>query len=158
MIGLLEYQHWNEPVITTPKAGATERWRFVNVTPDTHPIHVHLVHFEIVDRWYFDAVAYKAANIDPDPSKVLDPSPFRIAAADPERVLVLPNEQLTASGPGAPKDVVRVEHSTVTEIILRFDLPSGTVTTPGEKFRYVTHCHILEHEDNEMMRPFDVVA
>jgi spore coat protein A len=46
----------------------------------------------------------------------------------------------------------------VTRIIARFDLPTGTTVTPGQKFRYLWHCHILEHEDNEMMRPYDVVG
>ena len=40
----------------------------------------------------------------------------------------------------------------------RFDLPPGTSTTPGQEFRYVWHCHVLEHEDNEMMRPYVVVG
>jgi len=43
-------------------------------------------------------------------------------------------------------------------MLIRFDLPSGTPVRRGEKFRYVLHCHILEHEENEMMRPYDVVG
>ncbi len=46
----------------------------------------------------------------------------------------------------------------VTRIIAKYDLPAGARVSPGDKFRYVYHCHIREHEDNEMMRPFDVVA
>jgi spore coat protein A len=42
-------------------------------------------------------------------------------------------------------------------VIQRFDLPSGTQAAPGQEFRYVWHCHVLEHEDNEMMRPYNVV-
>jgi spore coat protein A, manganese oxidase len=45
-----------------------------------------------------------------------------------------------------------------SRVIARFDLPSGTETRRGQKFRYVFHCHILEHEDNDMMRPYDVVG
>jgi len=46
----------------------------------------------------------------------------------------------------------------VTRVIARFDLPAGTAVRPGQRFRYLYHCHILEHEDNEMMRPYDVVG
>jgi spore coat protein A len=46
----------------------------------------------------------------------------------------------------------------VTRIIAKVDLPAAAVVTPGKRFRYVFHCHILEHEENEMLRPFDVVG
>jgi spore coat protein A, manganese oxidase len=55
---------------------------------------------------------------------------------------------------------MRTENVTglVTRVIAKFDLPEGAAVSPGKKFRYVFHCHILEHEDNEMMRPYDVVG
>jgi len=56
------------------------------------------------------------------------------------------------------KDTVKTYAGYVTRVIARFDLPTGTVTKPGDEFRYVWHCHVLEHEDNEMMRPYKVVA
>jgi spore coat protein A, manganese oxidase len=46
----------------------------------------------------------------------------------------------------------------VTRVIAKFDLPKGASPRPGKRYRYVYHCHILEHEDNEMMRPYDVVG
>ena len=46
----------------------------------------------------------------------------------------------------------------VNRIIAKFDLAAGTPVEAGQRFRYVLHCHIAEHEDNEMMRPFDVVG
>ena len=46
----------------------------------------------------------------------------------------------------------------VTRVIQRFELPSTASNAPGHRFRYVFHCHILEHEDNEMMRPYDVIT
>jgi spore coat protein A len=46
----------------------------------------------------------------------------------------------------------------VTRIIARVDLPHGAKVSPGEELLYVWHCHILEHEDNEMMRPYKVVV
>jgi spore coat protein A, manganese oxidase len=58
----------------------------------------------------------------------------------------------------AYKDTVKAFPGEVTRIIARFDLPAGTPVLRGERFRYVFHCHILEHEDNDMMRPYDVVG
>jgi FtsP/CotA-like multicopper oxidase with cupredoxin domain len=130
-----------------PRVGTTEDWRLINLTEDTHPFHVHLVQFQIVDRTPFDATGYQAAldqarAADPDAPN-LDPAPFY------------------AGPPAAPeanergwKDTVRTNPGQVTRIRMRWTLPTG-VTAPQ---RYVFHCHILEHEDNSMMRPLEVVA
>jgi len=56
------------------------------------------------------------------------------------------------------KDTIKALPGEVSRVIARFDLPSGTETRRGQKFRYVFHCHILELEDNDMMRPYDVVG
>jgi len=56
------------------------------------------------------------------------------------------------------KDTVKTYAGYVTRVIARFDLPVGAATSPGQEFRYVWHCHVLEHEDNEMMRPYKIVA
>lgn len=45
----------------------------------------------------------------------------------------------------------------ITRVIAKFDLPAGTPVKPGDEFRYVWHCHVLEHEDNEMMLPYKIV-
>jgi spore coat protein A len=105
---------------------------------------VHLVEFEVLDRQQFNVDKYIATRqVD-----FLNPTtnlPYPVQPPDP-------TEQ------GAPKDVVRAEQGTVTRIRMTFNLPTGTVTIPGQHFQYVLHCHILEHEDNEMMRPFAAVA
>ena len=144
VIGTLELKHWAAPTSILPKVGSTEIWRFINATPDTHPIHVHLVEFEVLDRQQFNVDEFKATRV----VNFIDPTtglPFPVQPPDP-------NEK------GAPKDVVRAEKAMVTRIRLTFNLPSGTVTMPNQQFKYVVHCHILEHEDNEMMRPFAAVA
>src|SRR5207248_6136148 len=75
--------------------------------------------------------------------------------------------QLVLTGPPQPpdpnerpalKDTIRAMPGFVNRLIAKFDLPTGTTVQSGQKFRYVFHCHIAEHEDNEMMRPYDVVA
>jgi spore coat protein A, manganese oxidase len=84
---------------------------------------------------------------------VVDPTqyPGRLVFTGP-RVTPPANER------PAFKDTVKAMPGEVTRFITRFDLPSGTSARRGQKFRYVFHCHILEHEDNDMMRPYDVVG
>jgi spore coat protein A len=124
---LLNNAHWNMPVTENPVLDSTEIWNLVNLTDDAHPIHLHLVRFQILDRrpfttsvqWPVGEFRYIGPAVPPDPSEA------------------------------GWKDTVRADPGMVTRIIVRFEGFSG---------RYVWHCHILEHEDNEMMRPFDVVA
>jgi spore coat protein A, manganese oxidase len=127
--------HWDEPVTEDPQAGSVEIWRLVNTTEDAHPIHVHLVQFQVLDRQPFDVAQF----------------PGRLVFTGPA-VQPPPNER------PAFKDTVQAFPGEVTRIIARFDLPSGTPVGPGDRFRYVFHCHIVEHEENEMMRPYDVVG
>ena len=112
------------------------------MTPDTHPMHVHLVTFQVVGRTPFNVGAYQQAHGGPEgvPGGI-SPAPF---ATGPMR-------------PPAPeergfKDTVKANPGFFTTIRAKFDLPRG-VTAPQT---YVHHCHIVEHEDNEMMRPFTV--
>ncbi|MBO0801371.1 MAG: multicopper oxidase domain-containing protein, partial [Blastocatellia bacterium] len=135
IMALLDNAHWDEPVTKDPTVGTTEIWRIINKTDDAHPIHVHLVQFQILDRQPFD--------VDQYPQNLVFTGP-----AAPPNV----NERL------AWKDTVISLPGTVTRIIARFLLPSGTQIRPQERFRYVFHCHILEHEENEMMRPYEVVG
>jgi spore coat protein A len=127
--------HWNDAVTESPRAGAVEIWRFINATGDAHPMHVHLVQFQVLDRQPFDVEQY--------PGKLV----FTAPPSPPED-----NER------AAWKDTVISYPGQVVRIIAKFDLPGGADPRPGQKFRYVYHCHILEHEDNEMMRPYEVVA
>ena len=127
--------HWDEPVTEDPEAGSVEIWRLVNTTEDAHPIHVHLVQFQVLDRQPFDVGQF--------PDRLVFTGP----AVQPPR-----NER------PAIKDTVQSFPGEVTRIIAKFDLPSGTPVHPGDRFRYVFHCHIVEHEENQMMRPYDVVG
>jgi len=125
---LLNNAHWNMPVTENPSLNSVEIWNLMNVTEDAHPIHLHMVRFQILDRRRFDAFAYQNEN------NLLR---YRGAAIAPE------------AQEAGWKDTVRADPGMVTRIIVRFD---------GYVGRYVWHCHILEHEDNEMMRPYDVIA
>jgi spore coat protein A, manganese oxidase len=137
VIGLLGNARWHEPITEEPKAGSTEIWSFANTTGDVHPIHLHLVRFQILNRQTFDVPTYLQTG-----KLVLTGRPMA-----PEK-----NER------PAMKDTVKSYPGYVTRIIQRFDLPNGMKTAPGQEYRYVWHCHILEHEDNEMMRPYNVIG
>ena len=137
MIGLLDKKHWDDPISEDPKAGTTEIWSFVNTTGDVHPMHLHLVQFQVLNRQLFDTKTYL------DTGKIV----FSGIPMPPES-----NEY------PAWKDTVKTYAGYVTRVIARFDLPTGTPVKPGDEFVYVWHCHVLEHEDNEMMRPYKVVV
>jgi len=134
--------HFDDPVTETPRAGTVEDWVYVNMTGDTHPMHLHLVTFQVVGRTPFDEEAYEAAFGTPTgvPGGN-DPAPFATGPMQPPD----PTER-------GFKDTVKVNPGYFTRIRARYVLPSG-VTEPQT---YVHHCHILEHEDNDMMRPFTV--
>ncbi len=137
MIGMLGKMHWDDPVTEDPKAGSTEIWSFANATGDVHPIHTHLVRFQVLNRQPFDTKTYQETG------KLV----FTGLPMPPES-----NER------PAWKDTIKTYAGYVTRVIQKFDLPAGTVAKPGQEFRYVWHCHVLEHEDNEMMRPYNVIG
>jgi spore coat protein A, manganese oxidase len=137
IIGLLGNARWHEPITEDPKAGSTEIWSFINTTGDVHPLHVHLVQFQVLNRQAFDVPTYQQTG------KLV----FTGRPMAPES-----NER------PARKDTIKSYPGYVTRIILRFDLPHGAPVTPGQELLYVWHCHILEHEDNEMMRPYKVIV
>jgi spore coat protein A len=125
-------------VTTKPRAGAVEDWLLVNTTADTHPIHLHLVTFEVKDRRPFDVATYNAGG-----GVVYTGPPMPARANENGR-----------------KDTVQAHPAQVTRIRARFELPDeGTVVLPDgvTNPQYVWHCHILEHEENDMMRAFEVV-
>ncbi|MGZ6839618.1 MAG: multicopper oxidase family protein [Frankiaceae bacterium] len=110
-----------------PRSGTVEEWEFYNYTPDTHPMHMHLTRFQLVDRRPIGTAAGAVGTLGPEPW-----------------------EQ-------GWKDTVAAHPGMVTRIRQKFDLPARV--TPGTRdATYVYHCHIVEHEDNDMMRPFIVVA
>ncbi|MDH5258694.1 MAG: multicopper oxidase domain-containing protein, partial [Gammaproteobacteria bacterium] len=118
---------WSDPVTEKPVLGTTEVWKIINNTGDAHPVHQHLVQFRILERQAFDTASYVPG----------EPSTLTLIGAP-----MLPNPEEAGW-----KDTVKAAPGEVVRIIANYDLP-------GE---YVWHCHILEHEDHEMMRPFIVV-
>jgi spore coat protein A, manganese oxidase len=127
------------------QAGSSEVWEIVNLTGDTHPIHFHLVNVEVLSRQAFDPDTYKGGA----------PS-FTGPAIAPD-----PNEL-------GWKETVRMNPEQVTRVLIKFTLPAVPFTVPASPrllhdygiaggAEYVWHCHILEHEEHDMMRPLVVV-
>ena len=114
-----------EPVIDNPALGSTEVWEFYNTTADAHPMHVHEVTFEVVNR--------ESLVLDGE-GEVVQPVQLTGDVRPPE-----------ASETGF-KDTVIAYPGQVTRVRAQFN-------TPGQ---FVWHCHIVEHEDNEMMRPYRI--
>jgi spore coat protein A, manganese oxidase len=141
----LNGMHFDQPPVTeTPKAGTVEDWVYVNLTADTHPMHTHLVTFQVIGRTPFDAAAYDEAHEPSSGGGVpggIDPTPYATGPMQPPD----PSER-------GFKDTVKANPGYFTTIRAKFELPTG-VTAPQT---YVHHCHIVEHEDNDMMRPFTV--
>jgi FtsP/CotA-like multicopper oxidase with cupredoxin domain len=115
-----------------PMLHEPEIWRLVNLTGDTHPIHVHLDAFQVLDR-------HPATVEQPDGASTT----VRIGQAPDDGI----PHALDDNERGL-KDTVRVNPNEVVDIVVRFDVFCG---------RYMYHCHILEHEDHDMMRPFVVM-
>jgi FtsP/CotA-like multicopper oxidase with cupredoxin domain len=123
--GMPEHQMWSDPITENPNTGDTEVWEFYNFTADAHPMHVHEVVFEVVNR--------QALVVNED-GETAPPVQFAEAARPAE------------AWESGFKDTVIAYPGEVTRIKAKFD-KNGT---------FVWHCHIVEHEDNEMMRPYRI--
>jgi len=126
-----------EPATEVTTAGTIEVWEIANLTLDAHPIHFHLVNVQILWRRPFNVLAYNGTPAY---------TGLRVAPA------------LNELG---WKETVRMNPGEVTTVIMKFDLPVVPFTVPTSPRtggnEYVWHCHILEHEEHDMMRPIVVI-
>jgi spore coat protein A len=118
-------------------AGAIEIWEIANLTADTHPLHFHLVNVQVLARQPFDPRKYNGIpNLSNQPT-----------APDPNEL--------------GWKETVRMNPGEVIWVIAKYDLPAVPFTVPASPRtggnEYVWHCHILEHEEHDMMRPVVVL-
>jgi len=161
-----------------PKEGETEVWEIINVTADAHPIHLHLVQFQLISRRNFDTRRYLDAYAEAYGGTIVDgfgpPNDYNVPNAD-GAVGGNPAVGPFLRGPMKPpdaneagwKDTVTMFPGQVTRIAVRWApmaLPASTppvdayyAFSPDGGHGYVWHCHIVDHEDNEMMRPNIVV-
>ena len=119
-------RHWGHEVTENPTLGSTEVWEFYNTTADAHPMHIHEITFQVVNR--------EGLVLQQDEDEVALPIQLDGSVTPPE------------AGESGFKDTVIAYPGQVTRIRARFD-------SPGQ---FVWHCHIVEHEDNEMMRPYRI--
>jgi len=128
--------NWDEPTTETPQLNSTEVWEIYNATMDAHPIHLHGVAFQVLGRQKFRADDSDKEMEDGGTGGVLS------------NIRTLGQPKGPAANEAGWKDTVIMYPGEVTRII-------ATFTRPGE---YVWHCHILSHEDHEMMRPYVVTS
>jgi len=115
---------WMHPVTENPAPGAVEVWELYNATADAHPMHIHNVSFEVVNR--------QGIIVDEESGTVEVVHGSNPTPAEPWETGV--------------KETIIAYPGQVTRVRTQFN-------TAGQ---FVWHCHIVEHEDNEMMRPFRV--
>jgi hypothetical protein len=154
-----------------PGHDSVEVWQIVNTTADTHPIHLHLVQFQVLDRQRIDGGDYLAAVNPGLPGPAVrgtgvQASGGTLAPPDPTPYLMGQPRGPAANETGW-KDTVLTHPGEVTRILVPFGGTAAGISAaytgdaPGEVARYagdyVWHCHILEHEENDMMQPYTVV-
>jgi FtsP/CotA-like multicopper oxidase with cupredoxin domain len=137
---------WHEPTTETPTLGTTEEWWIYNFTGDAHPVHLHLVHFEVLGR---NAITFDSDDGNPGQEVKQHNGAFGVAPAVKNVAVGAAVDLGPSEGyvENTPKDMVTALPEQVTRIRAKFDKPG----------RYVWHCHILSHEDHEMMRVLQVV-
>jgi FtsP/CotA-like multicopper oxidase with cupredoxin domain len=152
----LDGQQYSNPVSETPRLGATEVWRIIDDTIDGHPIHWHLVNVQVISRQAVDMVAYDAAWM----ALNNDTLPFGNATKNVNLDLYLIGTPTLASPyEQAWKDTVQANPGEVVTIIVRF-APVGGGSYPFDATAgpdYVWHCHIIDHEDQDMIRPYHIL-
>jgi FtsP/CotA-like multicopper oxidase with cupredoxin domain len=160
-----------------PVEGETELWEIINLTADAHPMHTHLTQVQIVNRQAFDVPKYLAAYATAFGGVIKDafgpPLDYNVPNGDGAlggnpAVTPFLKKKIQPPTPGEEgwKDTVRAMPGEVTRILVRYaptDLPATTPKEqayfpfdPNHGHGYVWHCHIVDHEDNEMMRPLSV--
>jgi spore coat protein A len=155
---MLSGKHWHDPITENPRVGSVEVWEIMNLANDVHPIHLHLIQFQLLNRQGFNVKAYQMA-LAQAPLTIPDPAPY------------LHGKPLGPAPEEAGwKDTVVHMVGTVTRIVTRWAPQTAPLQGPGStkpgvnlfpfdptQGKYVWHCHNLQHEDNDMMRPFVVL-
>jgi spore coat protein A len=130
--------HFEDTVTFFPTLGEYEVWQFINLTGDTHPMHIHLDPFQVLARYPVTVTVPDGGITDTGTAAIV-----RHGRGPDDEV----EHALDANELGL-KDTVRVNPKEIVELAVRFETHSG---------RYMYHCHILEHEDRDMMRPIVIM-
>ncbi|KMZ56552.1 Bilirubin oxidase [Zostera marina] len=146
-----------DPVSETPKLGSTEIWEVINLTPDDHPLHLHLVAFQALKIQKLtdlqDFTNCMTQTNDAEKCNVDRHLPTTTSTANNNTKNIVEYEKTW-------KNIVKIETGSMTTVVVKFDMvenngpfPFDATAEPG----YVYHCHILDHEDNSMIRPFKLL-
>jgi spore coat protein A, manganese oxidase len=166
VMALLNARRWESSDFERPRVNTVEQWNIINLTADTHPIHLHLVQFLLAGRDVFDRDQYlldQFGTLELEEADVIGE-----LGVEPGLVNVSADGYVTGPGPvdlweaGGWKDTIQAHPNMITRILV----PFGGAAAPGVPFgqshnftgEYVWHCHILDHEDNEMMLRYQVVS
>ncbi|KAK4752564.1 hypothetical protein SAY87_021362 [Trapa incisa] len=145
-------KRFEDPVTETPKSGSTEVWEVINLTRDNHPLHLHLATFQAIKvQCLLDVNTFSNCMTSKN-----DAIFCNITKQATGRTISVPAYEKTW------KNTVKIEPGCKTTVVVKFNLvgkdeapyPFDTTGSPG----YVYHCHILDHEDNAMIRPMTMVA
>ncbi|XP_073000179.1 multicopper oxidase LPR1 homolog 4-like [Typha latifolia] len=135
-----------DPPTETPKSGTTELWHVINLTGDNHPLHIHLATFQAVKAQEL----LDLQNFTDCMTAVNDAVKCDVWRHAVGKVVAIPEHEKTW------KNIVKMEPGYMTSVVVAFKLvdtgmpyPFDATAEPG----YVYHCHILDHEDNAMIRP-----
>jgi len=163
---LLNNKMFRAPITEKPELDGVEEWVFINATPDVHPMHIHLTKFEVIEKGYVDTATFKGvytpadglalptvavgdafvANAEPgDPAGSADAGSLYAVAPNEAKVW---KDTVMVPPAGVPLESGQpVQFPGYVRVRLKFDSLGA----------YMWHCHILSHEENEMMRSFLVV-
>jgi FtsP/CotA-like multicopper oxidase with cupredoxin domain len=130
--------HFEDTVTFFPMLGKWELWRLINLTADTHPVHIHLNAFHVLARRPITVTVPQGGITDTGTT-----ARVRLGRSPEDG-----REHVVDANELGLKDTVRVNPNEIVELAVRFEGFSG---------RYMYHCHILEHEDRDMMRPIVVM-
>ncbi|KAJ3683108.1 hypothetical protein LUZ60_013335 [Juncus effusus] len=140
-----------DPVSETPKSGSTELWHVINLTPDNHPLHVHLGMMQAINITEIIGLNEFTNCM----TQLNDATKCNVTSHAVGKTLPVPEYEKTW------KNVVKMEPGYMTDIVVAFKLVDTNQTYPFDATQepgYVYHCHILDHEDNEMIRPMMMLA
>jgi len=124
---LIDGKGYEAPTTEFPVLNTQETWRFINTTDDAHPMHLHLVQFQILARQGYDFSAFLLHK----------------------RLQLVGSPRPPAPNEAGWKDTAVLHPGEVLTLLVPFRRFTG---------KYVFHCHVAEHEDNDMMRPFVVIS
>jgi FtsP/CotA-like multicopper oxidase with cupredoxin domain len=177
---LVNNTKWQARLSELPQIGSTELWEIVNLTDDAHPMHLHLVQFQLLNRQkicadrYMDvySAAFQGGNYIPGygPPQDYDTpnTDFAVGGNPAVSAFLRAPWRLPEPGEEGWKDTIRSFPGEVTRLVVRWtplDVPVREAKPGANLYTfdptvgpgYVWHCHILDHEGNDLMRPYSPI-